>query len=248
MLTEYPNLSQAPIVEALLDLRTTLSPETDVQALREASPGLRESYPSVRTQRGILAKLSVSGGDASLREVTPSWTRGFMFSSPDNLYRVQFRQDGFTFNRLKPYTNWGDFVGRARQAWNEYIDIAQPNAVTRVAVRYINRFELTVPVDLSEYLVSTPELPPNVPQDLASFLWRWVVRDEGTGIMCNLSQAAETVSAAQKMGIVLDIDCYVDESLEPQDERIWERLAQLRELKNRIFFNSVTSRSLEMFS
>lgn len=91
------------------------------------------------------------------------------------------------------------------------------------------------------------ELPPDVPQELASFLWRWVVRDDQTGIRCNLSQASQPVVDAQTVGIVVDIDCYVSESLEPRDERVFDRLGQLRDMKNRIFFGSLTPRALEMF-
>jgi hypothetical protein len=37
------------------------------------------------------------------------------------------------------------------------------------------------------------------------------------------------------------------ESVQPRDERIFEWLAQLRVLKNRIFFGTLTPRALEMF-
>jgi uncharacterized protein (TIGR04255 family) len=245
-MSDYPHLSRAPIVEAVLDIRAVLPPGTDVESLKAVSPGFRERYPRERTLRGVAAKVSVSDAEARIDEV-PAWVRGFMFHSRDDLYRVQFRQDGFTLNRLKPYTDWSEVIDRARDGWEEYLRVAQPGAVSRVAVRYINRFELGLPVELSDYLVSAPELPPPVPQGLSSFLWRWVVKDEETGMSFNLTQASEPVTEAQTVGVIVDIDCYIMESVQPRDERIFEWLAQLRVLKNRIFFGTLTPRALEMF-
>lgn len=242
----YPHLARAPIVEAVLDVRTVLPPDTRVERLRELSPRLRDAYPGETTQHGVAARFSISGAEARVDQA-PEWLRGYTFHSNDDLSRIQFRQDGFTFNRLSPYTDWDDVAGRARAAWADFVRLANPRAVTRVAVRYINRFELRPPVDLSEYLMSAPELPPQVPQHLSAFLWRWVVGDEETGAMCNLVQASEPVAEAQTIGILLDIDCFMAESIEPDEELVFARLAQLRGVKNRIFFGSLTSKALEMF-
>jgi uncharacterized protein (TIGR04255 family) len=73
------------------------------------------------------------------------------------------------------------------------------------------------------------------------------VRDEETGISCNLAQASESVTEKGTVGIVIDIDCYVMESMRPDDARLFERLGELRNMKNRIFFGSLTDRALEMF-
>jgi uncharacterized protein (TIGR04255 family) len=217
-----------------------------VQSLKAVTPSFRERYPGERELHGFAAKVSVSATEARIDEV-PAWMRGHLFHTPDDLYRVQLRLDGFTMNRLRPYSDWDEVLERTREGWEEYLLVANPSAVTRIAVRYINRFELDLPVDLEEYLVSAPELPPAVPQALSSFLWRWVVRDEETGISCNLSQASEPVSNAQAVGILVDVDCYTVESLDPRDDRVFERLGQLRALKNRIFFGSLTPRALELF-
>lgn len=246
MPSEYPHLRRAPIVEAVLDVRTVLPPGTRVEGLRELPPHLRDAYPDETPQHGVAARFSISAADAKIDQA-PKWLRGYMFHSTDDLYRVQFRQDGFTMNRLSPYTDWDDVAQRARAAWTAFASLSSPQAVTRVAVRYINRFELRLPVELGEYLVSAPELPPQVPQDLSGFLWRWVVGDEETGAMCNLIQASEIVAEAQSIGILLDIDCFMAESIEPDEELVFGRLAQLRGVKNRIFFGSLTPKALEMF-
>ena len=76
---------------------------------------------------------------------------------------MQFRINGFTFNRLKPYTSWGDILPQVKDLWSLYIDIASPESITRIAVRYINNIEIPKPDNIvfSDYLKVPPKIPDN---------------------------------------------------------------------------------------
>ncbi len=65
-----------------------------------------------------------------------------MYVSEDEVKLVQFRLDGFTFNRSKPYTSWEQVFPEAFGLWKEYVSLAAPEFVNRIAVRYINRLDL----------------------------------------------------------------------------------------------------------
>jgi uncharacterized protein (TIGR04255 family) len=45
----------------------------------------------------------------------------------------------------------------------------------------------------------------------------------------------------------LDIDVFREVSLEPDSEKIWEILEELRNIKNNIFFKSITQKTKELF-
>jgi len=78
----------------------------------------------------------------SIRQSTEHDLRGYMFRSEDEFNVVQFRVDGFTFNRLKPYTSWKSVWPQALELWRKYQNMALPVAITRMALRYINHIEL----------------------------------------------------------------------------------------------------------
>ncbi len=40
--------------------------------------------------------------------------------TPDRLNVAQFRRDGFTFNRLRPYTKWEEIRPEALRLWQLY--------------------------------------------------------------------------------------------------------------------------------
>jgi hypothetical protein len=71
---------------------------------------------------------------------------GWRFVSPDKLHVFQARLNGFTFSRLPPYVDWESFRTEARRLWDLYRAVANPIAPTRIAVRYINRLDLPLPI------------------------------------------------------------------------------------------------------
>jgi len=47
--------------------------------------------------------------------------------------------------------------------------------------------------------------------------------------------------------IIFDLDVFQQRTFEPTSPEIWEQFAKLRELRNRVFFGSITERTKEMF-
>ena len=95
---------------------------------------------------------------------------GFSLTSEDGKQVFQVRLDGFAMIRLAPYASWDPFRDEARRLWNNYRESTHPVKVDRMAVRYVNRLELPLPlVDFKEYLRTVPEVSPDLPQSLAGF-------------------------------------------------------------------------------
>jgi uncharacterized protein (TIGR04255 family) len=159
---------------------------------------------------------------------------------------VQFKVDGFTFNKLEPYTTWEEVFGEADRLWRIYVQIARPLEISRVAVRYINRLRLPGPAELSQYLEAPPVLPPPIPQAVREFLTRVVV-DDGNDASAILIQALEASLDPSTVPLLLDIDAFREVSLPPDDPSVAGIFEQLRRLKNDIFFASVTERTVEMY-
>ncbi len=174
--------------------------------------------------------------------------RGFLFKSADGLNIAQFRVDGFTFNRLKPYTSWEEVFPEAIRLWRSYAATVSPEYVSRLALRYINRLNIPVPVeDFSLYLTSPPGIPPDLPQEISSFLTRVVLHESVLGLAANITQALEQGLDPSSVTVILDIDAYKVGEFDPHGAEISEVLAALRVFKNRIFFGSLTDVALREY-
>ena len=170
---------------------------------------------------------------------------GWLYQAPGAI--AQFRVDGFTFSKLEPYTTWEDVFGEARRLWSIYVQVARPLETSRVAVRYINRLRLPVPVDLGQYLEAPPVLPPPIPQTIREFLTRVVVNAPERNLSAILIQALEAQLDPTMIQLLLDIDAFRELAVPPEDSSLREIFEQLRALKNEIFFASVTERTVEMY-
>ena len=75
------------------------------------------------------------------------------------------------------YGNWEDMSKVAKELWEIYLTVAKPQAVSRIAVRYINSLPIPLPIgDFSEYLNVPPVVPEGLPQTLASVASRMICR------------------------------------------------------------------------
>src|SRR3990172_2747443 len=154
-MTSAERFSNAPITEAVLELRVRLSQEVDVARLATFQETLKEEYPLKRERRswetGFQFK-SEHPPEIVGQSVKPM---GYLLTSADGKQVVKARLDAFALSRLKPYDCWGTFRDEARTLWKRYVEIASPETITKVSLRYINRIEIPLPLkDFKEYILT----------------------------------------------------------------------------------------------
>jgi uncharacterized protein (TIGR04255 family) len=239
-------LSRAPIVEAVIDIRIVSVEGTKVDDFAAAGDRLKGDYPSQKPMRSVHATFSLSAEEISQKHADV----GVVFQSADGHSLAQFRLDGFTFNRLEPYTDWPTVFGEALRLWQIYAELHPRAMVTRLAVRYINRMTISEGGSLADYLEAPPTLPAEVPQALREYLMRVVVQDPEKQMSAVLVQALEPGPAEATGSILLDVDAFRElrRPLEPSDGEIERIFGELREMKNRIFYASITEKAAEAYA
>lgn len=241
------HLTNAPITEALVDLQVKLPDNAQVERLKAAHATISANYPQVLERRRWASQVRFSKGKPPTPVTTETSPDGYAFTSSDRQQMVQFRLDGFTFNKFKPYKTWESMRDEACRLWQIYVQIASPEMITRVALRYINHIQLPVPLttDLGSYLAAPPKVPGQLPHFINSFLTRVVMIDSATGAAGNISQAVESISQGM---VILDIDVFKHGEFRVDSDEAWKLLHELRQFKNRIFFESVTERTLQLYA
>lgn len=241
------HLSHAPITEAVLDFRVLRSPTVSISRLEAATQTLASEYPIRLPMKMLEAKLSISKGTQSRMEHNDI---GVLVKSSDEKTQAQFRLDGFTLNRLEPYTSWDQIYPETRKLWRVYSEAAVPTSVVRMATRYINRLRIPLPIsDLRDYLVEPPRVPQRLPQAVLGYLTRIVIRDPQLELSATVTQSSEPNPLdPDKATILLDIDAFRDVPLRSSEgDEIDRVFNNLHKFKNSIFFNSVTQRASELF-
>jgi len=242
------HLRNAPITEALIDFRVKVPAAFQAEQLAGLKRRLAGQFPKVDERRGIQVSMGFLRGEFQQPVLGKQALEGYFFKTADEKTIAQFRADGFTFNRLRPYTSWDELFPKAIELWKLYCAISTPEVVTRVAVRYINRIELPPgATNLEHYLRTVPVLPPELPQSVGSFLTRVTIHDAEADIFCHVSQVSEVRTAARQLSVILDIDTYKEKEIPIDDPAVEQTFGRLRTLKNLVFFNTLTEQALRLF-
>ena len=239
------HLTNAPITEALIDLQVKLPADVQVEKLKSAHELISANYPQVMERRRWASQVQFKKEKPPTQVTSETGPDGYLFISSVPKQMVQFRLDGFTFNRFKPYETWELMRDEAYRLWKIYVQIAAPDMITRIAVRYINHLQLPLPVtDFGLYLAAPPRVPGQQPHFVNSFLSRVVIIDSLTGAAANIGQALESISQGR---VILDIDVFKGGDFRVDVDDAWDLLNELRHFKNRIFFESVTDQTLRLY-
>ena len=127
-------LTHPPIVEALLDLRTSIAGEPEMfKALAET---LTDEFPTKQQQRNFEAKIEIRDGKLVSPRVDSSAFGGVRVANVAETIYVQFRPDGFTLNNMKVYMGGDQLIDKALTLWPLLVERARPESVSRVALRY----------------------------------------------------------------------------------------------------------------
>lgn len=244
-MTEYPLLSKAPIVEALIDIRIKLKEELQIDRLKSIHDLVSGEYPDKKAQQRWEGMVEVKAGTISSSTKLDN-IHGYVFTSTDKKQILQARLDGFTFSRLKPYDKWKSFRDEALRLWEIYKKITSPEII-RVALRYINRIELPSTIkNFTEYLEAAPVIPDNLSLEINSFFNRIVTHEPKIDCIGIITQVLEQKEMPDITPIILDIDVFKTSPKMINEEEALELLEKLHNLKNDIFFKHITKKTIEL--
>jgi uncharacterized protein (TIGR04255 family) len=243
-----PQLRTPPIVEAVLDIDCDLPPAFNLAALEPTSRiALQGQYPKFRTQ--VMQEHRVEMNVGAFNTSTRQALQALQFLQEDERQLVQVRVNGFSFNRLAPYTTLDDYLPEIERTWRLYVGLVSPVQIRVIRLRYINRIlvPMTAPaIELDDYLKIGPQLPDEALM-LSAFLVQQAAVEKDTGHQVNLVLTCQA-PAHEKLPIILDITVASNVNAEPSDwPTVIATIAALRILKNRVFRNTLSDKCIELF-
>lgn len=240
----------APIVEAVVDIDCDMQPSMDIASLeKRARDAFGSQYPIFRALFVENHRFEAKAGQ-SMEHSAQHTVQAFQFFHDDEKQLVQVRMQGFSFNRLAPYTRLSDYLPEIERTWELFRDIASPALIQVVRLRYINRIPLPLTagrVTLDKYLKLGPRVPNEEGMTLHGFFNQHTATEAKTGHQANTvltSQPAE----GDTLPVIFDNTVAAAGPAEPDDwPWILDKIQSLRSFKNRIFINTLTEECLNLF-
>jgi len=244
----FQHLEHAPIVEAVIEIRTRVESPWEESALRDQLKAKLPGYPKIFSQSEFRHELKVKGGQPPEQFFHDLGWRGLRLQSADGRYIAQFNRDGFVFSRLQPYESWDQFKDEAVRLWNMHAELAKSIEVQRLGVRFINRITLPVgEVRLEDYLRVPPQPPGELDLQIMSFFHQDSLLVAGHPYAINIVKTVQPPHGSGSDGgaLILDIDVFTTKPFEHRPADIEKHLAEMRWLKNKVFYSSLTKEALE---
>jgi len=244
----FPHLEHAPIVEAVIEIRTRAESPWEETALKEQLKAKLPGYPKIFSQSEFRHELKVKAGQPPEQLFHDLGWRGLRLHSTDGRFIAQFNREGFIFSRLQPYETWEQFKEETIRLWKIYADLAKSLEVRRLGVRFINRITLPVgEVHLKDYLRVPPQPPEELDLQMVTFFHQDRLSVPGHPYSVNIVKTVQPPqgSGPDGGGIILDIDVLTTKSFEQDANAMEKHLAEMRWLKNKVFYSSLTKEALE---
>ena len=243
---EFEPLKNAPIDEAVIDLRVATHEDGLLERLADFAASLEDTYPQRSTQRVFEGRIHIEEDERQIESASGS-VLGFTVRSGDGRQVLQLQRQGMTLSHLKPYQNWDALFGESWRLWEGYLEAARPESVTRIATRFVNRLAMPREFLVEDYFTTPISVPSDVPDNLAAFNYSYVINADDD-VLANVRLATEpTADDLEHSSILLDIDCYIQRVRPHDDDSLPGDFLKLRGLKNRIFFNTLTEAAKELF-
>lgn len=153
-----------PLIEAVVELRFVpgrpwdgTEPGLLYERLKPLFPG-RESGVSVDVRQDF---------DAQERQLSqhiaprPEWR----FLRDDKRVFVRLAPNLLSVHSLTPYVGWDELCPLVIDSIDKYREVAEPSAIARAGILYLNRFRLEAPAELSDFLDFYPYSGNQLPAD-----------------------------------------------------------------------------------
>lgn len=244
-------LARPPIREAIIEIRSEPCDLSRVTAFRDA---IATEFPKSQPFRLASAALRIPEERRGNPDLDSAASQiGWRCESADSQEVALIRTDGFSLARVGGYPGWESFSARYLSLYAHYLHDADPAELKRVGVRYVNdiRLPISPSLDFDDYLTAAPRAPAGFPPALFDFLTQMTLPSGVDGTTINVTQATDSSGRSEtELPLIIDVDVGAH-CPQPADsgfaDQIAETLAQMRDIKNRVFFGLITEQLAEAY-
>lgn len=243
MLLTMPYYAKAPIVEAVIDIQTRFDEQPEIAKFEAFQTHLAEQFPRKDPIQLLRMGLNQPEKDSGWETNIDHSVSGLRLSNADNSRVLQLQRMGFTYSHMPPYTSWDVFRSEARRLWEIFVETCRPVAVTRCAVRFINRIDIpSERAELSSYFQLCPNIPPDISQEVNGMFMQLQMpqRDLSEDSVAIINLAMTEPTQPNQVSILLDFDVFQVGEIDPNSEVLWEVLDRFRSRKNFLFEACIT--------
>lgn len=236
----------APVIEALCEFKFQPESKWDYTIPGLIYEKVRAQFPE-RKQENLLA-FEFEPQEKGIHQRVKGPGIKMQFRRADGKALVQVAPNLLAVNQLKPYPTWPEFRKMILEAYSTYIEVAQPNGIERIGLRYINQIDVPEKsFAIERYLHTFPHFPRGYPEDYSNLLLRAEFPYETEQEVLILILASALSNEGEFSRFILDIDYGMPKIVEMALKEIDERLERAHTRIEQVFEASITDETRRLF-
>ncbi|WP_374428990.1 TIGR04255 family protein [Tabrizicola sp.] len=233
-----------PIIEAVVQY--SFSDNLDIKVVSSACDVLMDHFASKTDRRSVSSTIDLQTAQvkSDVQHI------GFELVNGDGNRILILDTNSVVLSQKGTYSGWGDFVSWIDAELTNIITLIGDVSVSRLGVRFVNRLDVPLQDNLGRFEDFVTVYPrdfsfggTNVTRFIVSFSREIPETNHGFNITCGTVESPAPAS----LGILLDIDAFAVFLDGRPMSNLSETLAELREVKNKVFEESITDAAREKF-
>lgn len=209
-----------PVDEAICEFRFDPDSPWDLAIPGLVYEKLRGDLPKRQPTSALEATTRQAGPDT----IEQQWVQvdRLRLLSEDEKTVAQISPHLLAVNRLRPYTGWEEFLPLVAKSLTAYQEVANPEGLQQISVRYINRFNFKDPLELEDFFDFYPFVGQRLPQNLSSFIVGiQSTFDEGRDVL-QMQMTSNMPDDWSTVSIVLDLFYFLGQPGEVAFKEVFE--------------------------
>lgn len=238
----WPNLNNPPVKLALFQLKFS---ETSMKRYDEIDAALKNKLPIRKDNIAVGINLNntvIPLGKSKLDGVSDAKIQSYIYMTSDQKERVELLENTATYASELPYAGWEAFVNKVDDFLSLLSRVLDNVEIKRTSIRFVNRFLIEEFDNPEDYFTTVISKAGEALYPLRQYGFRLQYDVPETSIYAIVNQSVEN-DVANKFSYLLDIDVLEKQSILFEKETILSCLNHLRDIKNKIFFDSITEKT-----
>ena len=248
MSTQWRKLNNPPVVAAVAQIKyergsVRLDDFLKYDTIIRNSLNLRTD--TLQATLTVPKSTTLGVGKVDVKGTQETRKTGFTYFSSDQKKKLIITEEDITFVSEEEYDGWEAF----KAAFLGYVEMLskslEHSTIQRTSIRFVNQFTLPDFNDPSEYFntVISSSTEDSIPYPLTRYGYSLTL-DVAEGVYSIINHNVNNV--ADKFDCILDIDVLDRNNLIFDLPSINDALEKLRTIKNNIFFNNLTDKTLSL--
>jgi uncharacterized protein (TIGR04255 family) len=241
-----PGYKKPPIVEAVIAI--SFSTPLDLKTIDAFARKRKSRFPRIEDMIQVTAEINTQmrQADSNVRKF------GRKLTSADSTHVIIITQGQIAICHLNPYANWNELSDEAHENWDVLVSLLKRKEVSHVSTRFVNRIDIPLVkgerIDLDKYFnvgIKFPICAREMSVDLFSFNSSLIHESGKYKYVLQMSSSPSPL--LDHASFIIDIDIATTGVAPLKEDKLWELIGSLRQLKNDLFEACITAETRKLF-